>query len=262
MYRVNRGCVQLIILSMLMCGCGSKDAKQVWDQGLKKCAASDLLGPNILYFGPSNALGPGTVFQKFADGGLQPSHLLSQYGTTSLYAPAQTFQCSAVASSSFKLNANATLPSVIPVNGTVAGSISTATNITVNAQSLEWDQLVTGPYKALVLGFPDSNPVKSDLLNEHQLVLSRALRVSGMSAVVEFTHDNGVNAKANIPNGPIAGAGLSLDATWTGDTKLTITAPADFYIAGELRTFSVNGLAGGSRDVGSVVDPKGLYVKK
>src|SRR5208282_778153 len=80
-------------------GCGPKNAKAVWNDGLKKCAQNDLLGPKILYFGPSNALGPGTIFQKYADGGIQVSHLLSQYGSTDLYAPAQTFSCDATSSS-------------------------------------------------------------------------------------------------------------------------------------------------------------------
>jgi len=129
-------------------GCGSKDAKAVWNDGLKKCAKNDLLGPKVFYFGPSNALGPGTIFQKFADGGMQPSHLLSQYASTDLYAPAQTFSCDTTSSSSFKLSGSATLPNVIPVNGTVSGSLSTASSVTVNAQALEWDQLVTGPFKS------------------------------------------------------------------------------------------------------------------
>ena len=244
-----------IVVSIITAGCGPKNAKAVWNDGLKKCAQNDLLGPRILYFGPSNAQGPGTIFQKFADGGIQPSHLLSQYGSTDLYAPTQTFSCDATSSSSFKLNGSATLPSVIPVSGTVSGSLSTATSVTVSAQALEWDELVTGPFKAKVLGLPDNDPVKTDLLASNQLVLSRALKVKGMTAVLEFSDTAGAAAKINIPAGPVPkaagnGVGVDLDATWSGNTKLTLTAPADFYIAGELRTFSTSGLAGPGSTIG------------
>jgi hypothetical protein len=250
----------LMVVSLQGVGCGPKNAKAVWNDGLKKCAQNDLLGPQVFYFGPSNALGPGTIFQKFADGGIQVSHLLSQYGSVDLYAPAQTFSCDATSSSSFKLSGSATLPSVIPVKGTVSGSLSTAKSVTVSAQALEWDQLVTGPYKAKVLGLPDTDPVKTDLLSSHQLVLSRALKVKGMTAVLEFTDSAGAAAKLQIPGGSIPKAGnvgVDLNATWNGNTKLTLNAPADFYIAGELRTFDVNGLAGPGSEVGPLVKDAG-----
>src|SRR5258706_15392085 len=100
--RKTVGTVVLISVACVDCACTPKNAKALWTAGLKKCAQNDLLGPNILYFGPSNALGPGTIFQKFADGGTQPSHLLNEYAPSpnGLMSPAQTFTCSPDSSSS------------------------------------------------------------------------------------------------------------------------------------------------------------------
>ena len=73
--------------------------------------------------------------------------------------------------------------------------------------------------------------------------------------------------KLQIPAGSIPKAagsdvGVDLNATWSGNTKLTLTAPADFYIAGELRTFDSNGLAGPSSKIGpQIEDTKKLHIR-
>lgn len=255
-FKKKIGMIALLSVVCLQWACVPKNAKALWTAGLKKCAVSDLLGPNVVYLGPSNALGPGTIFQKFADGGIQPSHLLKEYAPSpdSLMSPAQTFTCAADSSSSIKLDGSTTLPTALAVSGSVSGAFSSASTVTVKAESLEWDQLVTGPYKSLVSGLPDSNSVKTDLQNPNQLVLSRALLVKGMTAVLEFKGSAGGTAKLSVPSGPVpkdanSNIGIDLSANWEGDTKLTLTATSAFYIAGELRHYS-GGLAGGSPVIG------------
>jgi len=118
-----------------------------------------------------------------------------------------------------------------------------------------------------VLGLPNNDPVKSDLLNAHQLVLTRALKVKGMTAVLTFTDSAGAAAKLQIPAGSVpksgsSDVGVDLNAAWDGNTKLTLTATSDFYIAGELRTFDANGLAGPGSTIGPLVEGvKGLHLK-
>jgi len=245
------------ILVMFMPGCdGHEDARAIWRDGIKKCAANDLLGPNVLYFGPSNGDGPGTVFQTFASGGTQVSHLLTEYAPTptSVLDPnPQKFPCGSNFTATSTIGGGLSLPDTLKVSGDVAVNLNKARTVTINAQSIEWDQLVTGPYKELVLGLPNTNTVKTDLIQGKQLVLTRALKVAGMTADLEFTSDIGPSVKLSIQNGPLKGVGVNFSAEWKSDTKLTITSTSDFYVAGELHTFSETGLAGGATEIGPLV---------
>jgi hypothetical protein len=244
-------------LIAFMPGCdGHQDARAIWRDGIQKCAANDLLGPNVLYFGPSNGDGPGTVFQTFASGGTQVSHLLSEYepAPASVLDPnPQRFPCGTNGSWTTTISGGLSLPDTLKISGDIAANLNKAKTVTINATSIEWDQLVTGPYKSLVLGLPDANSVKVDLLQGKQLVLTRALKVSGMTADLEFTSDIGPKVKLSMPNGPLKGIGVNFSAEWKSDTKLTISSTADFYVAGELRTFSQTGLAGGEANIGPLV---------
>jgi hypothetical protein len=260
----------VVVVASFTLGCdGSKDAKAVWNNGLKKCAVNDQIGPNVVYFGPSNALGPGTIFQKFSDGGIQVSHLADSYGAQKLLAPAKPFDCASNYSTSFKLGGSATLPSTIPVSGSLSANLSSARTVDVTATNLIWDQLIVGDYRSLVNALLETNDVKKDLLENHELVLSRALRVSGMKATLQFTNDAGAAAKLQIPNGSViskskdTSAPVELNVSWQGNTQLTLTAQSDFYIAGELRNYTATGLAGPAQEIGPVApDVKSLHLKK
>lgn len=237
---------------------GPGDARAVWKNGIKKCAKNDLLGSNVLFFGPSNALGPGTIFQNFTTGGTQVSFLIENYQPSPApsMAPAQSFGCSVDSAVTFKMSPNVSMDLLLGASGSVGVDLKRATNVKVQAQSLQWDQLVTGPYRQQILSLPAGHPIRDALLSGGHLVLARALRVKGMQAELEFSESTGVDVKAKIPNGaiglPAGSTGVGLSAQWTGNTKLTLTAPSDFYIAGELRRFSETGLAGSS-EIGDLV---------
>lgn len=234
-----------IVCLALLIAC-ARDARSIWKEGIKKCANNDLLGPNVLYFGPSNSLGPGTVFQAFASGGTQESHLLDSYvkpiGPVISPNP-QVFTCSAQSAKKSSIGADLPLDAALPVGATVGAHLKRASSVKVWADELQWVGLIVGPYRSAVLSLPDSNQVKQDITRNGHLILARALRVKGMKAELEFSTDVGADVKAKVPD--VSGdKEIKLNGSWEGTTKLSVTAASDFYIAGELRRWSETGLAG------------------
>jgi hypothetical protein len=55
------------------------DLKKTWNEVLKGCAKGDLLGNNVLYFGPAQNLNVGTIFRKGEDKGYYPQWRPSDY---------------------------------------------------------------------------------------------------------------------------------------------------------------------------------------
>jgi len=218
---------------------------------IKKCANNDLIGRDILFFGPSNNLGPGTILQKFTTGGggIQVSHLFSEYAPDpeSLINRGQAFSCEGMSSSSTKIGADLSLESALSISGDLGIELKRAKQISVKVNSAQWVDIITGPFRQQVLDLSDDNIVKTDLLVNGHLVLSRALRVRGMHTELSFSSEIGGELKAKFPEinviaGP-ADAGVGLNGKWIGDTKLVIDSTSDFYIAGELREFLATGLA-------------------
>ena len=244
------------------------DSRAVWREAINKCASSDILGPDIVVFDPSNVLGPGTIFHRFADGGAQPSHLVTEYESdpASFMAPVGKVTCDVNNAKTMdlggKLNFDTALSSAgANASAEVAADLKKARSIVVTADQIQWDQLVTGPFRERILHLPDGDAVKSDLLIGHDVVLSRALRVHGMTADLKFDSDVGTKLKGEAPNVvmglPSGSSTVELNGTWTSNTTLRLKAAQDFYIAGELRSFSVEGLAGPSEEIGPKVEDAG-----
>lgn len=250
-----------LVVALLVPGCnGSDDARAMWRDAVKKCAKNDLIGPNVLFFGPSNALGPGTVFQIFSDGGVQATKLLEQYlpSTSGLFAPERPFDCGASFSATTNLGVSVSLEQALSVSATVSSELKKARKITVTAKAFHWDTLLGDVYRDRIAVLPVTDSTKADLLARKRVVLARALRVKDFVAELEFDTAVGGSVNAKVPDGiiPLAGAGnakASLDAHWQGNTKLVLTAPAEFYIAGELRYLTKEGLEAGSSVIGPIV---------
>jgi len=246
--------VFLLLFMLTIPSCDGGDARSIWADIVKKCATSDLLGSDVLYFGPSNDIGPGSIWRKNTDGGYNVRWLLSNVSTddTSLVHSGQTFTCSGQVTSSSKISPSATLESsVSPLTGSVAADFDKAKKVTVTINSVQWAELVEGPYETKVGSLDASNAVKMDLGTGNRFVIERALKINGMTADLEFSHDDGLNLKSKY-SGPIGslgtgkvGAGLSAD--WKGDTTLHLVSTADFYIAGQLSPWSSMGLSSAGR---------------
>lgn len=234
-----------------MSGCdGNETARALWTDVVKKCAASDLLGKDVLYFGPSNPLGPGSVWRKGTDAGYYVRWLPSDVDSSpnSFIKDGTPFNCAGTSTTTTKLSPTAALQtSAVPVSADISGDFSKARKTTVTVNAAQWDEIVEGPFDQKVKALDPNNPVKVDLDTGTRYVSERALRITGMSADLEFSHDDAIALKAKY-NGPLGSLGtgnlgVGLNAEWKGDTTLHLTSATQFYVAGELRPYTSTGLS-------------------
>ncbi len=54
-----------------------QDVGKAWKSVFKNCSSADIMGDNILFFGPSNKIGLGSVWRKNSSGGYNPRLELS-----------------------------------------------------------------------------------------------------------------------------------------------------------------------------------------
>jgi len=240
-------------------GCKSPDAKNAWNDVVKNCAKSDLNGKTILYFGPSNNVGPASIWRKADQGGYRLRWTLSDLpGVDAAIQPGSEMTCAGDAKRDFSGKASlGLLSNISPVTGDLGGEFGRARKITVTAESMAWDTLKEGPFEVYVDGLSEASPIKKDLDTNMRLVAVRALRVHGFSADLEFDSNSAATLKAKynggLPAGTSGEVSAGFEGKWTSETNLKISAK-DFYIAGELGEYKSTGFAAASGRVSDAVD--------
>lgn len=248
------------VITMGLSGC-KQDAKAAWNDIVKKCAKSDLNGSKVLYFGPSNNVGPGSIWRVPEGGGYRLRWTLGDMpGSEVALLPGNEVSCAGVAKTDFSGKASAgLLTSVTPASGEAAVEFGRARKITANADSLSWDILKEGPFEQYVRELPATSSIKQELGTNTRLVAVRALRVKGFSAELEFSASQAASLKAKyqgqLPAQLTGELNLGLEGTWVNETTLKIAAK-DFYIAGELGKYEAAGFAAADNPVSDAVDIK------
>lgn len=232
-------------------GCGGKDnARSIWNDFVKKCATTGL-GGELLYFGPSNAAGAGSIWKHSTDGSYSlraTARRLDEAGVDFL-EPGSAFGCQGQVTSSSKFSPSVGLHTELaPVSGELALDLNRAKKVTVAVDSLAWEVIEGIAFEQAVQALPANHPVKLDLAKPDRYVLSKALRVKGLRATLEFDSETGGTLSAKYPSGNLgplgpAEIGVGITGRWVGRTVLEIEAGADFYIAGELRRVDTTGVA-------------------
>jgi hypothetical protein len=236
-------------LAASVSSCKTPDVRQSYSDVIERCAASDLNGPNVLFFGPSNAVGAGSIWRKDANGVFHLRYDLSQMpDPKNFYAPATASSCSGSALNNVVFGANASLD-VKPVSGELKADFKNARTVEAKANSIAWIPVAEGPYKEYVNGLPAASGVRTDLMAGDKYVLTRALKVEGFETTLEFSHDIAASLKASGIGIGAGSAGGGLNASWTGDNKLTLTSSGPFYIAGEFQPYLPSGFAAASDHV-------------
>lgn len=248
----------IIILMILVWGLtvdvfSQTDARSIWRKVLRKCARSDkdgILNSNQVFLGLGNASKPGTIFRVFRNGSFESSVLFASYTPDTrdtLVMINNEFACSGENESSVNIKPKVGIQAVVPIGADLAVDLKRASKITFAARSLRWDNILIGQYERMLNEFPGAQTVRNDLLfigeGNRDFILTRALRVKGFSAILEFKDQVGTEVRAKFPTQaisiPIPGeVEVGLGLSWTDNTKLIITSDSEFYIAGDLRKFS------------------------
>jgi hypothetical protein len=203
------------------------------------CEADDSATGQIVFFGLSDNLGPGTIMKRYTGKGIGPEYLVGSVvadPTSEVVHHGVDWACALGDSVGQAFNANSAV-GILPVDTTLNAKLARAAHIGVTVESLRWDDLLAAPYREAVDQLSD--PIlKADLLRGSYLVESRALVAKGIRVTALFESSVGASVKAALGEGRKAlKQGMVtavVDLAWHGTTALTITAPAEVYIAGRL----------------------------
>jgi hypothetical protein len=232
----------LPLLALILSGCDST-AKDAWVNVIKKCAIADTIDEaKLLYFGPSNTVGPGSLWRKDIDGksyGLRiaeetlldnkkivnrdesPAQCIGQYATETEIGPKLSFTSA-----------------LSPVSAEVEADFKRAKSISAKAGEIRWYTVQEKPFEDYIDNLPASNPLKEDINKGNRFVMRRALMVSGYSAEIKF--DSSVAAELEgkyfgpLPAKLVGNLGAGIRASWRGGTTLVLESKAPFFVAGEL----------------------------
>lgn len=259
--------IQAIVITLLavaMSGC-DKSVRTVWTKVVKNCAENDLdkdLIKTGIFMGPSSNLGPGTIFRRYSDKSYQPSVLpIYLDGKSGLINGGNFTSCKGKLTTSFNLNGKFESDQVIGTPLTLQAALKVAKTVDVTINQWRKEELVLGPYEALISGMSDSEAAKSALVRKGDAVLAKALQVKGFTAKLTFSTEVSPSLKASIPAkvATTNGNGVELSATWKSDRELELTTDTEFYLAGQLRKWDEvsGGLAAGGATRLTIVPDQG-----
>ncbi len=208
------------------------------------CAADDFATGQVVFFGLSDNLGPGTIMKRYPGKGIGPRYLVDSIISS---APMSTvvhhgvdWACALGDSVGRAFSANSAV-GILPVGTALNAKLARASSIEVTVDSLRWDDLLAAPYRQAVDHLSEV-PLGADLRRGGYLVESRALVAKGIKVTALFEKRAGASVKMELGEGrKTLKQGMVIavvDLAWDDTTALTITAPSEVYIGGRMINLS------------------------
>ena len=224
-----------------------QNSQQAWQAVLKNCAQTNLLGKNVVYFGASNTVGPGSIWRKAQDGSYRLFFELSDLENDpekrkQLVVLNNPVGCQGSANSSWDLKLG--LPfesSAISLKADVSGDLKKASDITVAITGYEMDELKEGLFEDIIRSNPrlSQNPASF-------VIASNAIRVTGFSASFTFPASVAAEIRPKYTNNYVSlRDGATLKSDWDSQTTLKLTAPEPFYMLAGFSNVTLSKNGGG-----------------
>ena len=244
--------VSTIFALLIMGSAPTSSVREAWNKVLNTCASSDLLGKNVIYFGPSNNVGPGSVWRKNANGSYELRRLTpTTEKWRGIIKPGTRSTCLNMEMASWSANSKLLLESrLAPIEGELAGLLSKATEVTVKIDGWSLDQLIEGPFEDIVFSLPSQDKYRKDLLADNRLIITKSVRIKGFVTDLKFSKEDALKLKVKLTSHltrRLGNYGIDVKANSLSDNVLRVTSSEEFYIAGEFGKFTPSGFAlGGS----------------
>ena len=224
-----------LILTFFLAGCVTT-AREAWIDVLSKCASSEALN-NVVYFGPSNKVGPGSVWRK-SDDSLHLRWTLADIEPDegklkNLIQEGALTSCQGETSSEWKLKPSLAFESqATPISAELSADLNRAKSVTVSVDKWAMDLIKEGPFEKWIKSNKDYS---DDLKQQDRLVLEKAVRVIGFSTILDFSESDAIALKGKYsqPTLNFGSLGVGMNAEWKSSTKLELKSNNAFYIAGE-----------------------------
>jgi len=216
-------------------------AEQAWELVLKSCAQNQTFRPNnMVYLGPSNNSGAGTIWRRVEGGGYELKRLPPNFPEGTLRV-GDWSACAGTSPASFAVGSGADGAVLSKING---GSGSLAADLkrarTVNLKVDAWRQveLVGDAFSDWVEKLPEADAYKRSLLRQDRVVAYRVVEVKGMTATVTFDEAAAAEIRGKYGSEGKAEGTAALKVDFKGGNTLVITAPDVFAIEAEFGTYS------------------------
>lgn len=227
-----------VLATAALAGC-QEDIAASWNDIISKCAKTDLLGNSYLFFGMSNNVGPGSVWRATDTDGFNLRWLPKDLDGTIDIPPSfvqlgSTSNCSGQSKTLVKFSPSLLLESKLsPATGELKAALKAAREVTVNVDGWSFDQLREGPFEVWSGSLSDDKLM--DLREGNRLVMVKAIKISGISADLEFDRDLSSEVRAELAESElkIGTLGVAFQADWESTTSLKLRSNSPFYIAGE-----------------------------
>lgn len=168
------------------------DATTAWRKILRKCAASDVIGNQALFFGVSNSVGPGSVWRFADDKSIRLLFELSdafpnEGQQTVLVRSNPVAQCAGDSTSSWNLKISLPFSTgAIPLAADVEAILARARRVTVSVSGFAIDELKEVNWKQAFQGLPANNPYRSEVNQPNRIIAENVVKITGLRAVFVF----------------------------------------------------------------------------
>lgn len=224
----------------------AQDARAFWKDVLQKCATSDIVKKNLLYVGPTNNMGVGSVWRKAA-GNWRPqvefnNTVAPDTVRATLVNSGTITKCSGTSAKTSSINPTLVLQSVLaPIGLDIGLDLKKARTVTVSVDGYTWDTLLEGTF---VSAMPSLSQTYREAVRQNYVV-GRVLRVSGISAELGFDNATQASLQTKYSGGITATAGLK--GAWTNKGTLKVTAPDTAFVVVEMWKYQEVGFQSGTQ---------------
>jgi hypothetical protein len=125
---------------------------------LRRCTDNAVTGSQVTFFGPSNGVGPGSLWHQSADGRYGIRRSLEELAPTpavrsKLIARGKEVSCRSTSGADFKAGADAVFSSALSkMDGSLAAQLDHATSVDVRIAAWATDTLLEGPFEDQLFG--------------------------------------------------------------------------------------------------------------
>jgi hypothetical protein len=229
----------LVLLAAILsnAGCTAPTARDAWQTTFGSCVESDVL-KTAVYLGPSNPVGPGSIWRRTADGSLNLRWTLEDLALTvnEVVAEGQPVTCDHESATTLEVSPEVFLQSaLLPTDPRLQTALKSSTRTDVGIEYYRVNSLKEGPFEAALRSLPHASDVANEFKYNDRYVLVAGVEVSGLTMDLHFTASDATSLKALIPvNQPVDfKVGVALELRWINDTTVRMTSKGPFYVAGK-----------------------------
>jgi len=212
------------------------DASTAWRRVLSKCAKSDVIGTQSLFFGLSNTVGPGSVWRFAEDKSVRLLFELSDAfpkaaDQSKMVVKNNVASCSGNSSSGWNLGVGLPFSTgLLPLSADLEGSLKGANRVIVSVNGYAVDELKETPWKSAFRKLGARNDYAHELAQPNRVIAENVVKISGLRATFVFGTKLSAVVRAKFQNKIVSIGDANLHGDVSAENAITLTADGPFYM--------------------------------